>query len=285
MKAIASYLVSAMRLQKRVNMKKYSMAIVIALTGVVVASCNSGFDDGYGYDECYDEFDCGGPFYDMAGTSQFSASDVIQVNTVVGGTHEVNLVLQSRKLVKNLTLDNLTTLPSGWSNIGNVSCSSVNSENECIFTLQYRPTVLDSGNLRLRYSYVTESNTMQESAIALNFASTTSNNVNVTVVPMVEVPLNSSKLVKLSFNSDNGNLASDLHVTNGLADLTNTHSGWSAPTSFSCSDLINGQCILTLSYAPTRINDHGIIVLNYSYINDHNQTTQATATILYRATK
>lgn len=266
-------------------MNKNLMLILLGVAGgALLASCNAGADDGYGYDECYDSFNCDYPYYDTVGTSQANTSDAVaQINTVIGGNRTVDLVIQSKHPVTNLTIDNLSSLPSEWSS-NSFSCNNLDATHKCILTLQYSPTAASNGKLNLKYSYTTANNTRHLSYINLDYVATEANNINAVVPAIIETSFNSSKSVVIPFVSDNSYTVTNLQVTQGLANLASDSPSWSAPATFSCNNVANGQCVLNLTYTPTVSNESGSLLLKYNYVNDHNQTIQAEAKVIYRAT-
>ena len=85
----------------------------------------------------------------------------------------------------------------------------------------------------------------------------------------------------VTFTTDDGNPASDLSVTSGLAPLS---AGWSTSSlSFSCSAISSGAgCQLSLTYAPSSPAT-GTLTLDYSYTNNSGIVKAGTVTIAYAA--
>lgn len=251
------------------------------LVSGVLAACGSETNADHNYTECYNVYDCDYLHYVIIGTSQANLNDTTQIKAVVGSKHTVDLAFQSKHPITNLTIDNLDLLPREWSNT-KFDCPTLDSTHLCILTLQYSPTSTKMSNLNLAYSYTSANNTKRSATIKLNYAGTKANNINAFVSVMKEIPGTSSYAVTVSFVSDNAHTKTNLQITHGLADLGSNNSGWSGPTTFSCSDVAAGQCILNLKYTPPVNNKSGTLVrqLQYKYINDQNQTVQAEAQLI-----
>lgn len=251
------------------------------LISSVLTAYGSTTNAGSSNNECHNASDCDYPHYVMIGTSQANLDDTTQIKAAVGSKHTVDLAFQSKYPVTNLTIDNLGLLPNEWSNV-KFNCPTLDSTHLCILTLQYSPTSTKTSNLNLTYSYTLANNTKRSAKITLNYAGTEANNINAVVSVMKEIPGTSSYAVTVSFVSDNANTKTNLQITHGLTNLGSNNSGWSGPTTFSCSDVAAGKCVLNLKYTPPANNKSGILVrqLQYKYINDHKQTVQAKAQLI-----
>ncbi len=68
-----------------------------------------------------------------------------------------------------------------------------------------------------------------------------------------------------------------------MSELSTNNLGWSGPSSFSCSSIKSSNCILTLTYAPTKTTESGNLDLAYTYTNSKNETISATISMPYLA--
>lgn len=260
--------------------KNSKLLLTVIACGMLVA-CNSGVDDGYGYDECYYSYNCDGPYMDAAGTSGTSVANPVQAQTIIGTTQDIDLVIQSTKPVSNLTFDNLSSLSKEWSYTNNFNCSNLETDGYCLLNLHYNPTSIENGNFKLKYSYTTTDNIRHRGFINVDYAGTLTNNVHAEIPAIIETPLNTTKQVQLSFISDDNKKINNLEITKGIDNLAVNNPGWSAPATFSCNSETS-QCTLNLSYTPTTSKDNGIVALDYSYVNNNGQAVHSEAKIIYR---
>jgi hypothetical protein len=86
--------------------------------------------------------------------------------------------------------------------------------------------------------------------------------------------------VSITFVSSTGEAINKLSVS-GLASLP---SGWTGPSSFSCSTVTTGSgCVLNLSYAPSAVGS-GTVSLTYAFTNALGASMTNTVSIPYSAT-
>ena len=207
------------------------------------------------------------------------------VNAVVGqGSQSVTVTFNTNdgKPASNVAITGgLSPLPSGWSGPDTFSCASVNTGNGCQLTLIYSPLAPASGTLQLNYGYNANSGSAKTGSVSIPYTATTNNNLVVTQSPSgsISAVVNSGSVpVTLTFTTDDGNPATAITITSGLATLP---SGWSGPATFSCASASTGSgCQLMLSYAPT-FNGGGIVALGYSYKDDAGTAKSGTANIAY----
>lgn len=234
-------------------------------------------------------------------TVQFTVMGTQKINASIDGTRAVDVLISSQSKLNDLKFDNLSELlaanPS-WRQSGEFNCPILNTDNSCILNLTYSPTSLThSGKLTIKYSYSTDSDSVtssvdkvltssssQSGSLSLDYAATSSNNVNATVSPAAPIQelIGLSQSVAISFSSDNSKDATNLQITTGLSNLSTTNSGWSGPSQFSCANL-KQSCVLTLSYAPTLVSQNGTVNLSYSYTNSSGSISNATVTIPYQS--
>lgn len=182
-----------------------------------------------------------------------------------------------------LTSD-LAALPAGWSSTdASFACSGLSTGNGCQLTLMYAPAATGSGTLTLSYAYKNNAGESKTGSLNIPYRATTNHNVVGTPSPAspLAVLTGSSTAVTVTFTTDDGNLASGLSVTSGLASLP---AGWSsASTSFSCPNVSVGTgCQLSLTYAPPGA-DAGTLTLGFSYTNDSGVVKTGTTGIAYTA--
>jgi len=177
----------------------------------------------------------------------------------------------------------LTSLPVGWlSSLTSLTCSGVNGGSSCQLPLTYTPTGADSGTLALAYQYVNDAGQAKTGTINIPYRATTNNNVDATSSPMtLAVTSGTTTPATITFVTDDGNPASGLTITSGLAPLP---PGWSSSAStFGCSGVSTGTgCQLSLSYAPTAA-DSGTLTLGYSYTSNSGMLKTGTLAIGYTA--
>ncbi len=216
-----------------------------------------------------------------------AASPTGQINAVVGGGSQsviVNFTTDDGGPATALTLTtDLTMLPAGWSSTAtSFTCSSLSSGNGCQLHLTYAPAAAGGGTLTLNYAYQNDAGAAKTGALNIAYRATTNDNVVGTPSPNpVGVVTGSNTPVNVTFTTDDGNLASNLSVTSGLAGLP---SGWSSTSSsFACSNVSVGTgCQLSLTYAPTAVGS-GTLSLTYSYNDDSGTVKSGSVGISYTA--
>ena len=147
----------------------------------------------------------------------------------------------------------------------------------------YAPAAAGTGTLTLNYTYKNNAGEAKTGTVT----SPTARRRTITssghrVEPTLAVLTGSSTPVTVTFTTDDGNLASALSVTSGLAALP---AGWSsASSSFSCASVSVGACCqLALTYAPTAAAT-GTLTLGFNYTNDAGIAKTGTVSIAYTAT-
>jgi hypothetical protein len=211
-----------------------------------------------------------------------------QVNAVVGmGSQPVSVTFTTDdgRLATALQLtSSLATLPAGWtSSESSLACAAVSSGSSCQLNLMYTPTAWGTGTLALSYAYKNNDGEPKTGTLNIPYRATTNDTVVGTPTqPSIVVITGNSTTVDIAFATDDGNPASALSITSGLAALP---AGWSSTSnSFSCSSVSAGTaCQLSLSYAPTAAAS-GTLNLGFSYTNDAGFAETGTVTIIYRAT-
>lgn len=183
-----------------------------------------------------------------------------------------------------LTTD-LTLLPAGWSSTDtSFSCSGLNADTVCSLPLAYAPTAAGSGTLMLGYTYKNNANESKTGSVSIAYRATTNDNVVGTPSPSTIPPLRtgSSATASVTFTTDDGNPATGLVITGGLAALP---PGWSAASNaFTCATVSTGSsCALSLTYAPLVAVGPSALTLNFSYLNNAGYTNTGSVTISYSA--
>jgi hypothetical protein len=206
-----------------------------------------------------------------------------------GGTQSVavNFNTVGGKTATGLgVLTDLSKLPPGWSSGSTAfTCATVGAGNGCQLQLQYAPATLTSGALNLRYQYMDAGGNPNFGVLNIPYAATTNDNAVATAAPTGQITAmlgSPSQPVSVTFTSDDSRLATALQITGGLASLP---PGWSsAAPAFGCATFSTGaSCALSLSYQPTGV-DNGTLTLNYSYLNNANETKTGTIAIPYQTT-
>lgn len=211
-----------------------------------------------------------------------------QINAIVGSASPTVAVTFATDDGRPATALELTTslasLPGGWSSTDtSFTCSGINGAASCQLPLTYTPTGADSGTLALAYQYINDAGQAKTGTFDIPYRATTDNNVAPTSSPTtLAVLTGTSTPVSISFVTDDGNPASDLSITSGLAPLP---AGWnSSASTFTCASLSTGTgCQLSLSYAP-QAADSATLTLGYSYTNNSGMTKTGTFALVYSAT-
>ena len=207
------------------------------------------------------------------------------INAVVGtGSQTVTVTFNSSdgNPGSNLSITGgLSPLPAGWSGPATFTCASANTGNGCQLTLTYTPLLADSGTLQLQFGYNASSGAPKTGSVMIPYAATTSDNLVATVSPTgsISAVVNSPSLpVTVTFTTDDGNPATAIAITTGLATLP---AGWTGPATFTCATASTGTgCQLTLNYAPI-VNGSGTVSLGYSYNDDSGTAKTGTVNINY----
>ncbi len=217
-----------------------------------------------------------------------TASPSGQINAVVGmGAQSVAVTFTTddgRPATALQLTSSLTALPAGWSSTDSAfACSGFSSGSECQLTLMYAPAAAGTGTLTLNYAYQNNAGEAKTGTLNIAYRATTNDNiVGTPSQPTLAVLTGSSTPVAVTFTTDDGNLASALSVTSGLAALP---TGWSsASSSFSCASVsVGASCQLALTYAPTAPAT-GTLTLGFSYTNDAGIAKSGSVSIAFTAT-
>jgi len=191
--------------------------------------------------------------------------------TTDDGNPATNLVVTS----------SLTALPAGWSSTAtNFSCGTVSGGTSCQLPLTFTAAIGATGTLQLAYSYVDNAGSAKTGSVNIVYTSATHDNVVGTpsVAGTVRVAVGGSQVVSVTLNTDDGNIASNLTVTSGLASLPTY---WSGPANFSCASVSTGTgCRLNLTFAP-QASVGGTVTLGYSYTDSAGTAKTGTVSMPY----
>jgi len=134
----------------------------------------------------------------------------------------------------------------------------------------------------LNYSYMNNAGVTKTGTVSIAYRATTNDSIVGTpsLTPLA-VMVGSSTPVTVTFNTDDGNLASNLLLTSDLAALS---SGWSGTAgSFACAAVSTGTgCQLSLTYLPMAV-DSSTLSLTYSYFDDSGTGKTGSVSIPYTA--
>jgi hypothetical protein len=210
-----------------------------------------------------------------------------QINAIVGELSPTLAVTFTTDDVRTATALQLTTglatLPAGWTSTdSSFACAGVSSGTTCQLSLSYAPTAAASGTLTLLYTYQNNAGQAKSGSLNVPYRATTDDSVLATPsAGAIAVVTGTSTTVTVTFATDDGNPASALSVTSGLAALP---AGWSAANTFACSSVSAGvSCQLALTYQPTN-PDAGTLSLAFAYTNDSGAVKSSTVSIPYTAT-
>jgi hypothetical protein len=215
-----------------------------------------------------------------------TASPTGQVVAMLGSpaqTVSIAFTTDDNRLATALQLtSNLSALPAGWtSSAGSFACSVLGNGSTCQLVLNYEPTGVDNGTLTLNYAYVDNADAAKTGSVAIDYRTTTDDNVVAAVNPtaLSVVTGSGSNPVTVTFTTDDGNAASSLS-----ADLTALPSDWSSTSStFTCATISAGaSCQVSLSYSPT-VAASSAVSFGYSYVNNVGTTKTGSISIPYTA--
>jgi hypothetical protein len=131
----------------------------------------------------------------------------------------------------------------------------------------------------LGYSYVNNAGVTKTGTLSIPYRVTANDHVVPAASPLsVAAVTGSTNLVTVTFNTDDGNLATGL-----TADLSGLPPEWtsvSSPT-FSCANISTGTgCVLSLTYAPTAAANT-TLSFTFGYTNNAGTTLLGTVSIPY----
>jgi hypothetical protein len=208
------------------------------------------------------------------------------VSVTAGASQTITVAFTSAdgRPISGLALSN-TTLPSEWSGPNVFTCTVAGSGNNCVLSLTYAPTAIETGTLNIGYVYVGDQSAPPGVSISIPYAGTASNNVVATPAPIGQVNAQSgqgNQSVSVDFTTDDGNAATGLTL---LSDLSSLPAGWSTTTPiFSCAIISNGSgCQLVLNYAPKAAGS-GTLTLDYGYTDHSGQARTGAFNLPYSTT-
>jgi hypothetical protein len=207
------------------------------------------------------------------------------INAVVGqGSQDVTIAFTTdddRGATNLQVTSDLSALPPGWTtNAPGFGCFGLGKAFTCQMTLSYAPTAAAAGTLPVGYAYISDSGDYETGTLDVAFRATTHDNVVGLATPAaLNVATGTSTTVAVVFSTDDGNAATDLTITGGLASLP---SGWSvAAGAHSCATVSAGTpCTLRLTYAPTAAAS-GSLTLTFAYLDDSGAAKTGTVNIPY----
>ncbi len=249
-----------------------SAVMTLAAILLSLAGCNSSQSPSGSHDTVAATASISGTVRAVVGGS--GVSDTLTFNTSDG------------KTAKDLQIiTDLSTLPAGWTaSPQTFSCATVSTGSGCLLDLTFTPTASASGTLWVGYTYVDNAGRTQGGSVSIPYAATTNDNVNATVSPAGQIAtvVGSSEPITVTFDTDDGNVASNLAVTSSLSSLP---SGWSSTSgNFACSSVsIGNACQLALTYKPTQ-SGTGTLTLDFSYTDNAGTAKNGVVDIPYSAT-
>jgi hypothetical protein len=219
-----------------------------------------------------------------------SISPTGQINTRVGTGSQsvlVTFTTDDGDVATGLAVtSDLNALPANWSSPApTLSCDIVSSGSGCQLLLNYAPQIAADGKLTLNFSYLDNAGVARSGALNIPYSTTSSSGVVATVSPTGQinaVQRGGGQAVTITFNTDDGNTATGLHVYSNLAAMP---AGWSsASTRFNCGSVGTGNgCQLRLNYAPTALTS-GTFTLNYLYDDQGGVFKTGSVNVAYAAT-
>jgi hypothetical protein len=211
-----------------------------------------------------------------------------QIVAVLGGsqTVRVDFTTDDGNPASGLSVTpaNLTSLPAGWTGPASFTCATLSTGNGCELSLTYAPTVTGNGTVSLNFGYVNNSGVTKTGTVNIAYTATSDNTVIGTPSPSGTVNAvvgQGSQSVTVTFDSNDGNPATNLSVTGGLSALP---AGWSGPATFTCASVNTGNtCQLSLTYTPSAASS-GTLQLNYGYNSNSGTAKTGSVLIPYAAT-
>ena len=234
------------------------------------------------------------PPFEMTEAAPAGSRDTVIAIPSVPGTLSVAVGANQTLTVTFVSSDGLpirglaisgTTLPAGWSGLEDSGCRPVGAGDSCVATLTYAPTSVGSGSLALNYVFIDNAEMQLTGSLVIPYLATPNNNVvaSASLTGEVDAAVGGDKqTVAVNFTTDDGNAATQLTVTNGLANLP---AGWtSGAPAFSCAIVSTGSgCQLLLAFGPAS-RTNGVLALDYSYVDDTGASRTGTLNIPYAAT-
>ncbi len=211
-----------------------------------------------------------------------------QIVAVLGGSQAVtvNFTTDDSNPATNLAVTpaTLTALPAGWTGPATFTCATLSTGNGCQLSLTYTPTVTGSGTVSLNFGYTNNSGVAMTGSLNIAYVATADNTVIGTPSPsgtITAVVGQGSQTVTVTFNSNDGNPATNVAITGGLGTLP---AGWSGPATLTCASVNTGNsCQLTLTYTPLAAAS-GTLQLNYGYNANSGTAKTGSVMIPYTAT-
>ncbi len=95
------------------------------------------------------------------------------VSVIAGATQTITVAFTSAdgRPVSGLALSN-TTLPPDWRGPNSFTCPATGSGNNCVLTLTYAPTALETGTLKISYVYVGDNISPPGVSLSIPYAAT-----------------------------------------------------------------------------------------------------------------
>jgi hypothetical protein len=215
------------------------------------------------------------------------ATSTTSFSVVVGSSTTVSMTFTTDDGMpaKNLAITSgSSTLPDGWSGPTTFTCASVSTGSGCMLSLTYRPMTAGSGSLTVYYSYTNNAGADKTGTATVSYTATTNDNVVATPSPAGQIAVITSgkTTVGVTFTTDDGQPATKLSITSGLAALP---AGWSGPSTFTCASVSTGNsCQLSLAYSPTTGGVSGTLQLMYGYNDDSGNAKTGSVSIAYVST-
>ena len=206
-----------------------------------------------------------------------------EIDSMTGSTQPVTITFTTddgRAATGLRITSDLTALPPGWSSGAPAfTCVTVESGTGCQLVLTDAPTVVGSGSVSLGYSYVNNAGATKTGTLSIPYRVTANDHVVPTANPLtVAAVTGSTNAVTVTFNTDDGNLATGL-----TADLSGLPPEWTSASSptFSCGNISTGNaCVLSLTYAPTAAANT-TLSFTFSYTNNAGTLLSGTVSIPY----
>lgn len=209
------------------------------------------------------------------------------VRGVVGKSSAVTLVFTTNdgSVATELHLDDkLADLPAGWSSDSSgLDCAAFGAGNDCRLGLRYLPSAFTpASTLALRYRYRDSSGRQQSARATIDYSALAPNTLVAVSSPagMIRARPGASQQVTLAFLPSDSGGAGNVRL---ITDLKMLPPGWTVKSSvLPCAQAgSQGDCSMTLVYAPGENQPAGRLELDYAYTDAVGRKLAGKADIAY----
>lgn len=230
-------------------------------------------------------------------TINYKATAANNLTWTIIPTPPVNAVAGFSQLISTTFNADISDVSQVYINLGNLSdgfkslsgdqilCPSVaDTGNTCEIFLNFRLSSIGSGVLNLPITYINNQNLSKSTTVPISYNVSSLNKITVSGPAKVDAPINGTRTVIYTLNTNGGNASG---LTIDLSQLAN-YSGWSSPmgNSYTCPTVLSSGngCEIALTFSPTSITESGFIALPFTYTNNANKSASGKININYLTT-